>query len=404
MFRASLQKNPLKLDFWNPLQTVTQVAKLTTDYGLYDLSVTGNSNDQERKNQLNNLEKTLVLIGEGSEARSEMAAFFTKLKSEKVTYVQALQRIAALHWKLHTNATETVKWFNLSKFNQESGRKHDRGKTADDTKESDATRDAKQQKPSTTDLGRKPLPTPPFKWTNSTQVQDQHCKICNLKHLQQNNPCKFADPVKYKGLANHEGCCWKESKIGKEWAALGYYNAMEHPPNWHKERIAEGKILPDYSPTGEIPLNTMPYDEDDIFPIAKLIVNISQERSANKSVTALLDTGAGANFINNTLSKNLKLKLFKLNDENIFKRSNFLICGATSYEKCTSVTHYVRVAISINNITNETYNLLCFVGPFKEDLIIGLRDIRRHNLVLSAPNLFLTYPQTRNMRPSRIRC
>ena len=123
----------------------------------------------------------------------------------------------------------------------------------------------------------------------------------------------------------------------------------------------------------------MPYDEDDIFPIAKLIVNISQEtRSANKSVTALLDTGAGANFINNTLAKNLKLKLFKLNDENIFKRSNFLICGATSYEKCTSVTHYVRVAISINNITNETYNLLCFVGPFKEDLIIGL--LRNHHL------------------------
>ncbi len=107
----------------------------------------------------------------------------------------------------------------------------------------------------------------------------------------------------------------------------------------------------------------MHHDEDDIFPIANLIVDISQEtRSAKTSVTALLDTGAGASFISNTLAKNLKLKLFKLTDKNIFKRSDFSICGATSYEKCTSV-NYLRVTINIiNNPTNETYTLLCFVG------------------------------------------
>ena len=85
LFRTSLQKNPLRLDMWHPLQTVSQVGKLTTEYSYYDESVNGNSNEQERKNQLSNLEKKLVLIGEGSEAKSEMAAFFTTLRNDKVT-------------------------------------------------------------------------------------------------------------------------------------------------------------------------------------------------------------------------------------------------------------------------------------------------------------------------------
>ena len=83
----------------------------------------------------------------------------------------------------------------------------------------------------------------------------------------------FADPVKFKDLANHEGKPWNKSKIGREWAQQGYYNAMHHPPSWHIKMIGDG-----HKPTptaqrqkkreaGEIQLNNIVIEDDD-FPTA----------------------------------------------------------------------------------------------------------------------------------------
>ena len=77
LFRTALGKDPVKINMWDPISTVAQVGKWTTNFLTYDATVSGDINDQERKQQLLSLEKTLVLINEGPEAKAELTHFFT---------------------------------------------------------------------------------------------------------------------------------------------------------------------------------------------------------------------------------------------------------------------------------------------------------------------------------------
>ena len=104
-----------------------------------------------------------------------------------------------------------------------------------------------------------------------------------------------------------------------------------------------------------------------------------------------MDPGAGANFISYDVVKRLKLISLKLKDDKVFNRTNIKVCGAANKTACVNISHYARITININNEQQaKTINVLCFIGPFKEELIIGLRDIRRHNLILAAPKLFFS--------------
>ena len=182
-------------------------------------------------------------------AKAELTHFFTSLKNEKTTFLQALQKIATLHWTLHSSALNTKRWFDLSKVCHENkpsqarpskgdDDKSPRGNKADDSK-SNAPR-AQEPNVSMHDEthGRKPLDTAPFKWTNPGQVPGL-CPTCNMAHLTKQTLCKFRDPVTYKDRANHENVPWKESTVGKRFRKEGYYSAMEKPPSWHKERISK---------------------------------------------------------------------------------------------------------------------------------------------------------------------
>ena len=60
------------------------------------------------------------LLNEGPEARAEMAQFFTTLRNEKTSFINALQKIAALHWDVNNAAVKTKRWFNLAKLMHES--------------------------------------------------------------------------------------------------------------------------------------------------------------------------------------------------------------------------------------------------------------------------------------------
>ena len=188
-FRLELAKNPITINMTNPVQTAVQVAKWTVDYKSYDISVSGNISEQERKNQLNSLEKSMRLLNEGPEARAEMAQFFTTLKNEKTTFINALQKIAALHWDVNNAAVKTKRWFNLAKLMHESDgektnpRTHNR---PDDksigflkpqpassllgsaSKQALTPRDASSRAVGDVKSthGQKPMTTPPLKWTD----------------------------------------------------------------------------------------------------------------------------------------------------------------------------------------------------------------------------------------------
>ena len=109
------------------------------------------------------------------------------------------------------------------------------------------------------DYGWLPLSAPPLKWTDSGRVGNL-CNTCNMPHLPK--PCRFADK-KYAKLANHESNkTWKESAIGKAWATLGYYSAIEHPPSWHKEQVALGNVNPNpRGPSSKLSLNSLTRDD-----------------------------------------------------------------------------------------------------------------------------------------------
>ena len=350
------------------------------------------------------------LLNEGPEARAEMAQFFTTLKNEKTSFINALQKIAALHWDVNNAAVKTKRWFNLAKLMHESDgektnpRTHNRpdDKSIGSLKPQPASSllGSASKQPSTprdassrvgdvkSTHGQKPMTTPPLKWTDPSSKSGL-CQVCNIPHLDNKPNCRFL--LLDKALGNHEKKPWKESAIGKSYASTGYYSAMDKPPAWHLEQITQGRTLPD-TPKGENINNISLKNEDESFT-AKLTVTIAQadERdSASSIVSCLLDTGAGANFISSNLINRYKLKSHKLKDLKTYNRNNIEVCGATD-ANCINITNYIRLKIEIyTKLIKKTINVLCFVGPFKEDLIIGLRDIRRHNLILASPKAFFS--------------
>lgn len=218
---------------------------------MYDVTVTDTTkNAQERKIQINQLEKTMRLIGEGPGAKTELAAFFTQLRSDQATYKEALERIVVLHWELHMKAEQVKKWFDLSKFintravnasNATNPKPNPRGQISTNVPPSEDPKHTATT--SNQDWVIKPIGigNAPLKWTNPESITGL-CQVCNKAHLHKSTRCSYADKTKFAGLANHENVPWKRSKIGKEWANLGYYTAMHHLPSWHAEQLAAGAV------------------------------------------------------------------------------------------------------------------------------------------------------------------
>ena len=90
------------------------------------------------------------------------------------------------------------------------------------------------------------------------------------------------------------------------------------------------------------------------------------------------------------LARKLKLKLFDISTLSSFKNS-LTVCGALD-GPCASLANYViadiKLATSSKLANEQSKKILCFISDVKHDLIIGLRDIRRHNLLLAVPHLF----------------
>ena len=163
------------------------------------------SNEAERKSQIRVLKKTLKIVNAGAEAKQDIASFFTNIWARKpgISYVNALQEIVELHWRIYTNTVETTRWFDLSKFAKTSEPSEGRG----NKQNNHLTKDH--------DYGWLPLSAPSLKWTDLGRVGNL-CNTCNMPHLPK--PCRFADK-KYAKLANHESNkSWKESAIEKAWA------------------------------------------------------------------------------------------------------------------------------------------------------------------------------------------
>ena len=112
-FRQDLENSRFTLRMSAPVETVNQVSAWTERYKLYQFPVW---HDEERKNQLLSLERTMRLIGEGPEAKAELAAVFAQLKADKATFLQAIEKLKTLHWDLHTQFTTVRKWFDLSQL------------------------------------------------------------------------------------------------------------------------------------------------------------------------------------------------------------------------------------------------------------------------------------------------
>ena len=419
-FRLDLLRQPISINMFDPMSTVNQISYWTDRYQLYGPAVSNTlTNDQERKNQLSNLEKTMRLIGEGPEAKQEITAFFNQLKADKCTFPQAIERLGALHWELHDKATTVKKWFDLSRFSSGNANKraHETNKDMPPPKQPSSAHNTQKQPANTPapaggahqELGWQPITDPamiPRKWHHPEEFSDL-CQICNRPHLQK-GPCKFNDPIKFAGLANFEGGRWKDSKVGKEFHKLGYYAAMEKHPKFHLDLVSKGHIM---TFPGKISCSMcqtsseLNLDEEDPFPIALTPVSVrSQDKQTQEMITALLDTGSGASFMRPALAKKLKLKFHNISTLSCFK-NQLSVCGALD-GPCTRLANYVIADIKISNHSTartstacykseQTIRILCFISDVKHDLIIGLRDIRRHNLVLAVPNLFCL-PSTTN--------
>jgi hypothetical protein len=420
-FRLDLHRQPFSMNMFDPMSTVNQVSYWTDRYQLYGPAVSNTlTNDQERKNQLSNLEKTVRLIGEGPEAKQEITAFFNQLKADKCNFRQAIERLGALHWELHDKASTVQKWFDLSRFPSGNANKRSlesskdmpppkQPNPANNTRRQPAYTPAPDTGTAKQELGWQPITDPgliPRKWHHPEEFSDL-CQMCNRPHLQK-GPCKFNDPVKFAGLANFEGVRWRDSKVGKEFHKLGYYGAMEKHPKWHLDLVAKGHIL---TFPGSISCNLchtrseINLDEENPFPIALTPVSVrSQDKQTQEMISALLDTGSGASFMKPALAKKLKLKFYDISTLSCFK-NQLSVCGALD-GPCTRLANYVIADIKLANHSiartsaacyksEQTIRILCFISDVKHDLIIGLRDIRRHNLVLAVPNLFCL-PSTTN--------
>ena len=72
----------------------------------------------------------------------------------------------------------------------------------------------------------------------------------------------------------------------------------------------------------------------------------------------------------------------------LFDRRSLNVSGALKYVACSDISEYVMLSVSMDN---TFHNKMCnsfFIGPIQQDIIIGLSDFRRHNLVLAVPELF----------------
>ena len=75
----------------------------------------------------------------------------------------------------------------------------------------------------------------PARYTNPTADQ---CPMCNNCYHTKNN-CLFNDKTKYGLTANFENVPWNESKVGKRFKDLGYFNTLPMPPE-HYIKMSKG--------------------------------------------------------------------------------------------------------------------------------------------------------------------
>ena len=328
-FRLQITRNPIVIDMTNAMKTTMQVAKWTTDYEAFDATVSGNIGDEERKQQLLNLEKSMKWLHEGPQAKTEMANEFKELRNRKATFLEALKRLSDLHWSLQSESLNTKKWFNLASLIHQDDHTHPPIRPRAEDDKSDAKQ--RQQAPTAnlTGLANTSPPPPgntnlkdthgikpnlslegPLKWNKPSFVAHL-CPVCNNAHLEKFPECSWLK--KDPSLSNREGKPWKDSAIGKSYAKAGYYNALFHPPSWHAEQIAAGRTLPDYvsKQQGEVLNNINLYNEDENLT-AIISVNITQAEGRNPAagsvINCLIDTGAGTNFISTDTVKRCKLK------------------------------------------------------------------------------------------------
>ena len=229
----------------------------------------------------------------------------------------------------------------------------------------------------------------PVNDTKSNKTKDikpRDCWYCGKAHA---SKCFTLKEGVNPNCRNNEKVPWAESTIGKAYKKLGWNSALinKFPP---------GYVIP----TGIEQL----YSLSNIKNNHRATVQVILEHGAvSAAVSTLLDTGAQSNFISYTLVNKLKLPTINLNKHIINDVSNasnntvidaVKVCGALQGQACTSVNTAVSVTIYHTGVTGLAvipYNTFFLVGNFEEDLIIGSKTIKAHNLALSYPEHFFTW-------------
>ena len=218
------------------------------------------------------------------------------------------------------------------------------------------------------------------KTTNAT------CGFCGRHHP---GDCHHKNSVH----SNKESVPYKDSKVGKKYAALGYFSLpREASPALRAQNTSstQGK----YKLCATISSYNIAND-DNIFialPFSDDCPTREEHQEKIKRITPLrmfVDQGASRNFINKELAEiivtnNLATKI-------IFN-NNKVICTGLS-DVCTSAKEAIKINISFidsNNIFRVINNMQATIIDTPYDFIIGKPSIIESNFVLLFPHFFMS--------------
>ena len=133
--------------------------------------------------------------------------------------------------------------------------------------------------------------------------------------------------------------------------------------------------------------------EKRITAFADIIISQGDRLEIQKS--ALLDTGAEANFISHSFVKKWNIKLYplniaKINNSKSSTATEMHVCGAINGSDCTAVNKIARVRINHIGTVITPYEIEFIVGDFDHDVVIGLTTLKQHNILLGYPGSFFS--------------
>ena len=245
---------------------------------------------------------------------------------------------------------------------------------------------------SNTHVSRKRNNPPPAS-SEKDESPKTYCSACGMKGHSYDQCSKVTDLSIDRSLLNlNKSIAFAESERGKYLVNQGY------PAWYHKDKVVPKKDPPT-AVHGQPNSNkrrkvgfkdnkrTLCYFStiNDIdLPLINTVVS-SQASLGSQDISCLLDTGADVDYVDSKLIVAMRASKFIINCNN---------CSTCSgvHSNCHAIAGIINLSVSFTNELNQQYTIMVkahIVDNLNHKLIIGLKTIRKHNLILQFPKHFI---------------